>query len=354
MTKPPVNRPHDDLVTRAGVPSRYSTDGRLVLIPGDEPGLARALAALVEAGLPLRLVGIDPDDGPAVSLASFSRVTGVRATDAVAIVEPGTPWSTFEAALAETAFECPVFPAADPAALVLAVAAGRVPVRAFNPFGPRAEWVRDLRLVTPQGTVVRSPYSPRRATGPELRLPALALGAAWGVSTSLTVRVVPRSPREERVLALPDAGAAFDLLERLGASGDEASFLAEAHVTPKGSRVRIVWRHLALREPPDDLWRAEDTATWEPPSVEPFVAVRVPWGDATRAWLAGLSKPRRKPSALSGLRLWGPDRQGITAELAGFADLGAAAAAGVLPGDLAERVARLAPLRARLTMGGPA
>ena len=340
------------LLTAAGVPLRDGVGARPVLLPADEAALARALAAFERAGLPPHLDGLDAGDAPAVSLEGFGRVIGVKADDGIAVVEPGVRWSTFEAALAATAFECPVVPASDPSASVLAVALERVRVRAFHPFGDRAEWVRDVRLVTTAGTVVRAPYAPRRATGPELRLAALAFGAAWGVPTSLTVRVVPRCPRETRTVELP-AAEALAALERLGALGDEASFLAEVRLAGKSARLQLTWRQ-ALREPPEALWSTAVPA--EPEGVEPGPAVtlRVPWGEATDAWLAGLAGGRRKAGRPKAVRLWGPDRQGVRVELEGPATLAEAAAAGLLPPGLSERLEHLAGLRARLSERGAA
>jgi len=340
------------LAARAAVPVEVAPSGHPLLVPADEAALARALDALAQAGQPLRLEGFDDDAGPAVSLAAFSRVIGVRADDGVAVVEPGVRWSTLQAALAAAGFESPVRPTPGLDVTVLALASGRAPFRAFHPFGARADWVRDLRLVTPAGTVVRSPYAPRRATGPELRLPALVLGAAWGVPTSLTVRVLPASPHETRALDLsgPDALGA---LERLGRSDDEASFLAEARLSARSARLCLTWRQATLREPPDELWSPATPVEPEPCASGPTVTVRAPWGDATAAWLTDLTRARRGAKARD-VRLWGPDRQGVYVELPGAGSVAEAAAAGLLPPGLATRTERLAALRTLLTGGGAA
>jgi FAD/FMN-containing dehydrogenase len=342
----------DRLADRAGVPARRSASGHPLLVPGDEAGLARALGALVEAGLPPRVDGVDAEAGPGVSLEAFSRLTALHADDGVALVEPGLRWSAFEAALAPTPYESPVFPAAGTDPSLLALAAGRAPFRAFHPFGARAEWIRDLRLVTSEGTVVRSPYAPRRSTGPELRLAALAFGSTWGVPTSLAVRVIPRSPREARVLEAISFDAALAALERLGALGDEASFLAEASLAGKKAQLRLVWRQATLRNPPADLWSAAEPDVAAPRFPGPAVSMRVPWGDGTRAWLASLARARRRSRPSPDVRLWGPDRQGVFVELAGFATVAEAAAADLLPPALVDRVARLSALRERLVERG--
>jgi FAD/FMN-containing dehydrogenase len=338
----------DALARQATVPIRHEPDGGLLLVPGDEAGLARALGAMLAAGLPPRLDGPSERGGVRVSLAGFARVIGLQADDGVLVVEPGATYAAVEAALSDTAFECPVFPACSADATVYELAAQSIATRAFHPFGARAEWVRDLRLVTPAGHVVRSPVAPRRSTGPELRLPALALGPAWGVPTRLSVRVIPRAPRDERGAPVSSPVAAFDLLERLGGLSDEASFLAEATLGPASARVRVVWRQTGLREPPDDLWQVLTPGASEPVAPGPVATVRVPWGEASRAWLAGLRPSRARKAPLHGVRLWGPDRQGLFVELVGPPSVADAARAGLLPAGLAAKIAPLAALCARL------
>jgi hypothetical protein len=196
--------------------------------------------------------------------------------------------------------------------------------------------------------------APRRSTGPELRLPALSLGPAWGVPTRLTVRVVPRAPHDQRVASVDSPLAAYDLLERLGGLSDEASFLAEAALGPASARVRVVWRQTGLREPPDDLWPSLHPGDWEPGTPSPVATLRVPWGEASRAWLTGLRFSRSRKAPLRGVRLWGPDRQGLFVELEGPASIAEAARADLLPPGLAAKIAPLVALRARLAPGGAA
>lgn len=332
---------------RAGVPLVLRGDERL-LAPEDEEGLSRTLAAITRAGSRATVPGIDDarteplganDDQIPVSLDKMSRVLSVDAIDGLIRVQPGALWAEVEGAAEQAGLEACVALGrnarqSEAPTRVIDLLMRRCSILLANPFSERAAWLRDLRLVTPGGEVVSSPYAPRRSTGPDLRIATASLGSAWGIPSELTIMASPQAAREFAVWTLPKLGAGIEALRALVRQGPEASFLAELELTGKRSAkpvLHVQWRATGHRSLPqiDSLARAGGTRSAKAADINPDTSrllFKARWSELDEAWRQSLAKALRAKAPPSGLRLANPSAQGVEIELFGLSDPSAAAA----------------------------
>ncbi|MFI6658574.1 FAD-binding oxidoreductase [Streptomyces sp. NPDC050523] len=155
---------------------------------------ARHRLALVPFGGGTSVVGgLAPGRrGPFVAL-DLRRMDGLLALDPVsrtATLQPGLRAPQAEALLAEQGFTLGHFPQSYEWATIGGFAATRSSGQASAGYGRFDEMVLGLTLATPEGTIDTG-RAPRSAAGPDLRQLLLGSEGAFGVITSVTVRIRP-------------------------------------------------------------------------------------------------------------------------------------------------------------------
>ncbi|MFR0355307.1 FAD-binding oxidoreductase [Streptomyces sediminimaris] len=139
--------------------------------------------------------GLAPGRSPFVAL-DLRRMDGLLALDPVsriATLQPGMRAPRAEALLAEHGFTLGHFPQSYEWATIGGFAATRSSGQASAGYGRFDEMVLGLTLATPAGTIDTG-RAPRSAAGPDLRQLLLGSEGAFGVITSVTVRIRP-APR---------------------------------------------------------------------------------------------------------------------------------------------------------------
>jgi hypothetical protein len=328
----------DRIRDRAGVPV-VLRDGVRLLAPEDEAGLSRTLAAIARAGLRAVLPELDGAERPQgneateveISLDKMCRVLSVDPIDGLLRVQPGTPWLEVEAAAATVGLEacvmpCPGAKTGSSAPRAIDLLTRRCSILQAHPFSERAAWLRDLRLVTPDGLVVSSPYAPRRSTGPDLRMAQASLGSAWGFPSELTIMASPQAAREVGRWRTKTLGAGLAILQSLVRLGPEASFFAELLVDGGRAakpKLHIEWRSNGLRQLPSFNDREEAP---QPGAVAQSEAAidggpelfKARWSELDSAWQSRVTRALRGKSPLLRLRVANPSAQGVEVELFGL------------------------------------
>ncbi len=137
--------------------------------------------------------GLAPEgQGPFVAL-DLRRLDGLLALDEVsrtATLQPGLRAPEAEALLAARGFTLGHFPQSYEWATIGGFAAARSSGQASAGYGRFDEMVLGLTVATPQGTLELG-RSPRSAAGPDLRQLVLGSEGAFGIITSVTVRIRP-------------------------------------------------------------------------------------------------------------------------------------------------------------------
>ncbi|GAA3207335.1 hypothetical protein GCM10020256_02940 [Streptomyces thermocoprophilus] len=161
----------------------------------------------------------------ALDLRRMNRLLDVDPVSRTATLEPGLRAPEAEALLAGHGFTLGHFPQSYEWASIGGFAATRSSGQASAGHGRFDEMVLGLTLATPQGTLDTG-RAPRSAAGPDLRQLFLGSEGAFGVITSVTVRVRPR-PAARRFegwrFASFDTGAAA--LRRLAQDGPRPTVL---------------------------------------------------------------------------------------------------------------------------------
>ncbi|WP_086695971.1 FAD-binding oxidoreductase [Streptomyces recifensis] len=137
--------------------------------------------------------GLAPERGEFIAL-DLRRMDALLDLDPVsrtAVLQPGLRGPQAEALLAPHGFTLGHFPQSFEWATVGGFAAARSSGQASAGYGRFDEMVLGLTLATPEGTV-ETGRAPRSAAGPDLRQLVLGSEGAFGVITSVTVRVRPR------------------------------------------------------------------------------------------------------------------------------------------------------------------
>ncbi|MEV5333835.1 FAD-binding oxidoreductase [Streptomyces werraensis] len=161
----------------------------------------------------------------ALDLRRMNRLLDLDPVSRTATLQPGLRAPQAEALLAEHGFTLGHFPQSYEWATIGGFAATRSSGQASAGYGRFDEMVLSLTLATPEGTLDTG-RAPRSAAGPDLRQLLLGSEGAFGVITSVTVRVrpVPRT-RVYEGWSFPsfDAGAAA--LRRLAQDGPRPTVL---------------------------------------------------------------------------------------------------------------------------------
>ncbi|MFE2278204.1 FAD-binding oxidoreductase [Streptomyces sp. NPDC059454] len=181
----------------------------VVLLPGGHDEVLAVLRVCAEHGLPLVpfgggtsvVGGLAPERRGAFAALDLRRMDGLLGLDPVsrtATLQPGLRAPRAEALLAEHGFTLGHFPQSYEWATIGGFAATRSSGQASAGYGRFDEMVLSLTLATPEGTLDTG-RAPRSAAGPDLRQLVLGSEGAFGVITSVTVRVrpVPRTRRYE-------------------------------------------------------------------------------------------------------------------------------------------------------------
>ncbi|MFE7565472.1 FAD-binding oxidoreductase [Streptomyces sp. NPDC057539] len=131
-----------------------------------------------------------PDCFIALDLRGMNRLTALDTVSRTAVLQPGLRGPEAEALLAEQGFTLGHFPQSYEWATIGGFAAARSSGQASAGYGRFDDMVTALRVATPEGTwdIGRAP---RSAAGPDLRQLVLGSEGAFGVITSVTVRVRP-------------------------------------------------------------------------------------------------------------------------------------------------------------------
>ncbi|MGW2567383.1 FAD-binding oxidoreductase [Streptomyces sp. NPDC001537] len=172
-----------------------------VLLPAGHDEVLAVLRACAEHGLALVpfgggtsvVGGLAPGRRSTFVALDLRRMDGLLALDPVsrtATLQPGLRAPQAEALLAEHGFTLGHFPQSYEWATIGGFAATRSSGQASAGYGRFDEMVLGLTLATPEGTIDAG-RAPRSAAGPDLRQLVLGSEGAFGVITSVTVRIRP-------------------------------------------------------------------------------------------------------------------------------------------------------------------
>ncbi|MFF2364296.1 FAD-binding oxidoreductase [Streptomyces sp. NPDC058122] len=126
----------------------------------------------------------------ALDLRRMNAMLGIDPVSRTATLQPGLRAPDAEALLAEHGFTLGHFPQSYEWATIGGFAAARSSGQASAGYGRFDEMVLGLTLATPEGTLDTG-RAPRSAAGPDLRQLVLGSEGAFGVITSVTVRIKP-------------------------------------------------------------------------------------------------------------------------------------------------------------------
>ncbi|MFJ3334746.1 FAD-binding oxidoreductase [Streptomyces sp. NPDC086766] len=172
-----------------------------VVLPAGHDDVVAVLKACAEHGLALVpfgggtsvVGGLAPERRRPYVALDLRRMDGLLALDPVsrtATLQPGLRAPQAEALLAEHGFTLGHFPQSYEWATIGGFAAARSSGQASAGYGRFDEMVLGLTLATPEGTLDVG-RAPRSAAGPDLRQLVLGSEGAFGVITSVTVRLRP-------------------------------------------------------------------------------------------------------------------------------------------------------------------
>ncbi|WP_333773729.1 FAD-binding oxidoreductase [Streptomyces sp. IBSBF 3136] len=126
----------------------------------------------------------------ALDLRRMNRLEAIDPVSRTAVLQPGLRAPEAEALLAEHGFTLGHFPQSFEWATIGGFAAARSSGQASAGYGRFDDMVLGLTLATPEGTI-ETGRAPRSAAGPDLRQLILGSEGAFGVITSVLVRVRP-------------------------------------------------------------------------------------------------------------------------------------------------------------------
>ncbi|MEU9594285.1 FAD-binding oxidoreductase [Streptomyces sp. NPDC048193] len=172
-----------------------------VVLPGSHDEVLAVMRACAEHGLALVpfgggtsvVGGLAPGrPGPfvALDLRHMNRLLDLDPVSRTAVLQPGLRAPEAEALLAEHGYTLGHFPQSYEWATIGGFAATRSSGQASAGYGRFDDMVLGLTLATPEGTLDTG-RAPRSAAGPDLRQLVLGSEGAFGVITSVTVRVRP-------------------------------------------------------------------------------------------------------------------------------------------------------------------
>ena len=217
----------DRLVTSASVREHHSRDmSRLppvlpdaVAFPESEAEVQAIVKACAAHGVPVIPYGagssmeghtIPVHGGICVSTREMNRLVEVRPEDLLAVVQPGVTRKQLNTELRDTGLMFPVDPGADASlgGMASTRGSGTTAVR----YGTMRENVMALRVVTPDGTVIRTGSRARKSsTGYDLTHLFVGAEGTLGIITELTLRLHPIPETvSSAVCAFPDARNAVE------------------------------------------------------------------------------------------------------------------------------------------------
>ncbi len=217
----------DRLVTSGSVREHHSRDmSRLppvlpdaVAFPESEAEVQAIVKACAAHGVPVIPYGagssmeghtIPVHGGICVSTREMNRLVEVRPEDLLAVVQPGVTRKQLNTELRDTGLMFPVDPGADASlgGMASTRGSGTTAVR----YGTMRENVMALRVVTPDGTVIRTGSRARKSsTGYDLTHLFVGAEGTLGIITELTVRLHPIPEMvSSAVCAFPDARSAVE------------------------------------------------------------------------------------------------------------------------------------------------
>lgn len=172
-----------------------------VVLPANHDDVLAVLRACAEHGLAVVpfgggtsvVGGLSPERRRPFVALDLARMDGLLALDPVsrtATLQPGLRAPRAEALLAEHGFTLGHFPQSYEWATIGGFAAARSSGQASAGYGRFDEMVLGLTLATPAGTLDVG-RAPRSAAGPDLRQLVLGSEGAFGVITSVTLRIRP-------------------------------------------------------------------------------------------------------------------------------------------------------------------
>ncbi|MGW2485797.1 FAD-binding oxidoreductase [Streptomyces sp. NPDC001606] len=153
---------------------------------------AHGLAVVPFGGGTSVVGGLAPERGAfvALDLRRMNRLLDLDPVSRIAVLQPGLRAPEAEALLAEEGFTLGHFPQSFEWATIGGFAAARSSGQASAGYGRFDEMVLGLTLATPAGTL-ETGRAPRSAAGPDLRQLVLGSEGAFGVITSVAVRIRP-------------------------------------------------------------------------------------------------------------------------------------------------------------------
>lgn len=212
----------DLLEWRAGAAGQEISAPDAVLAPGTEDEVLKVLQyctehsiAVVPFGGGTSVVGgLTPfrEDGGrdyagvvSLDLARFDTVSDVDAVSGLATLGAGLSGPAAELALADHGLQIGHYPQSFPYATIGGYAVTRSSGQNSAGYGRFDDMVRELTLVTPSGIMTVGQASPASAAGPDLRELVMGSEGAFGVVTSVRLRVhpVPQIKRYE-AFTFPD------------------------------------------------------------------------------------------------------------------------------------------------------
>ncbi|MFH0519978.1 FAD-binding oxidoreductase [Streptomyces sp. M41] len=172
-----------------------------VLLPADHEEVVAVLRVCAEHGLPVVpfgggtsvVGGLTParrDSFVALDLRRMDRMLALDPVSRTVTLQPGLRAPQAEALLAEQGFTLGHFPQSYEWATIGGFAATRSSGQASAGYGRFDEMVLGLTLATPEGTIDTG-RAPRSAAGPDLRQLFLGSEGAFGIITSVTMRIRP-------------------------------------------------------------------------------------------------------------------------------------------------------------------
>lgn len=265
------------LVTSASVREHHSRDmSRLpavmpdaVAFPENEAEVQAIVKACAAHGVPMIPYGagssmeghtIPVHGGICVSTREMNRIVEVRPEDLLAVVQPGVTRKQLNTELRDTGLMFPVDPGADASlgGMASTRGSGTTAVR----YGTMRENVMALRVVTPEGTIIRTGSRARKSsTGYDLTHLFVGAEGTLGIVTELTVRLHPIPETvSSAICAFPDARSAVEAViatMQYGIPVARVEFLDEVAIANANA-----YSKLDLAETPTLFFEFHGTAAW--------------------------------------------------------------------------------------------
>lgn len=192
-----------------------SATGRpgVVVFPGDSQEIARIVRSARKAGLPFTPRGfgtnlsggtVVPSGGMVICLSRLNQILAISPARRCAVVQPGVTNLELQNALSPMGY----FYAPDPASQKVATLGGNVGENSGGPhclkYGVTTNHILEVEAVLPDGEVVRFGGPAFDAPGIDLRGALVGSEGTLGVTTEITVRILPKPETVITMLAIYD------------------------------------------------------------------------------------------------------------------------------------------------------